>query len=103
MPKESCPLDDALVDRELRALLVLLDELSPEREDASHKVLLLIIARENAVVFLAEVPEVVEPYKLLGARCDELDVHVLGEEEVVVLAKDAGEAGIERGRDDAMP
>ena len=103
MPEERCPLDDALVDRELRALLVLLDELSPEGKDASHKVLLLIVTCEDAVVFLAEVPEVVEANKLLSARCDELDVHVLGEEEVVVLAEDAGEAGIEGGGDDAVP
>lgn len=38
-----------------------------------------------------------EPHKLLGGVCHQLDVQVLGEKEVIVLSVDAGEAGI-KGR-----
>ena len=58
MPEECRPFDHTLVDAQLWALLILLNELCPEREDPPHKVLLLVFDLNGTVVFLAEVPEV---------------------------------------------
>ena len=89
MPEKGCPLDNAFVDAQLWALLVLLNKLSPEREDPSHKVLLLVITPEDTVIFFAEVPEVMQSDERFGTFCDQLDIHVLGKEKVVVLSKHA--------------
>ena len=43
-----------------------------------------------------------QAYKLLGARCNSFDVHVLSKEEIVVFTEDARESCIERGWNNAV-
>ena len=112
VPQEGRSLDDTLVDGERRALLVALNQLGAEREDAAHEVLLpnslfifvisMTCTHGDAVVFLAKVAEVVQADKLLSTLGHQLDIELLGKEEVVVLAEDAAEARIERLRHNTM-
>jgi hypothetical protein len=90
VPKESRAFDDTLVHAQLRALGVLLHELSAEGEDAAHVVLLFVVlVLQKALVFLAEVAKIVQPNEFLSCFRHQLDVEVLSEEEIVVLAEDA--------------
>lgn len=112
MPEEGRAFDHALVDRKLWTLLIALNQLRPKGENATREVLLLsnlIIffsamthSYRNAVIFFAEVAEVVHAHKFLGALGHQLHIEVLSEEKVIVLAKDATKARVERLRHNCM-